>query len=442
MKNHTSGIYKPLTPEEGVISLVRDWSDAENNGDRSARQNAASKIKSYMVKTADGSFTLLSQMFEDKSETMHTKHGAFYEAREKFVKPAGLGEKENVEICDICSGLGINAAAALDNLLDSESDINREKIAIDMIEVSWETLAASLIIPSPSESHTLIKKAIEDYLIQDGKLLFPHEEKEIPDNVEINVHCKDAREIVKGNSQILKGNPQILKGNPQIVNGIRKIVKEIPKSRRYDAIFLDPFSPAKSPELYSYDFLSKISFLLKEDGVILTYTASAPVRYALISIGLEVGEGPAICRSGGTIASYDLNKISQDLSQDDERMIALSDAGIPFRDPELTDSSQIILERRYQERITARGRDKMASTVKTPTYLARTLDDERTKRRVLNHLKEFNISDLNSDESRFLVCPQVSNCICKCNQGKPEGSRRRVMEMENRLKYIVDGKLG
>jgi tRNA U34 5-methylaminomethyl-2-thiouridine-forming methyltransferase MnmC len=411
MKNDNKNqIYKPLTPEEGVISLVREWSIAEINGDETARQCAQSKIKKYMVKTADGSFTLRSQMFEDKSETMHTIHGAFYEAREKFVKPAFLQDKKTVEICDICSGLGINAAAALEKLLEESNNVEVKKITLDMIEISWETLAVSLILPSTNEFHDLVKKAIEDYLIQEGKLIFAHEEKEIPDHIEINVQCEDAREIVR----------------------------EFPKIRRYDAIFLDPFSPTKSPELYSYDFLLKISSLLKEDGVILTYTASAPVRYALMSIGLEVGEGPAIGRSGGTIASFDLNKITQDLSSDDERMIALSDAGIPFRDPELVDSSKIIHDRRYHERIAVRGFNKMPSTVKTPTYLHKTLDDERTKRRVLNHLNKFKIYDLNSEEARFLVCPQFVDCICHCNQGRLEGSRRRVKEMENRLKYIVD----
>ena len=405
--------YTPLTPEEGVISLVKEWSEREKKGDRNARQDAAFKIKDYLVKTADGSYTLHSDVRDNSSETMHTKHGAFYEANEKFVNPASLESKKKVAILDICSGLGLNAAAALKNLLYSKRDVKLEMMEIDMVEISWETLAASLIMPSPSESHLLVKKAIENYLIKQGMLQFPKEEKEIPDHVNIRIHCKDAREMVT----------------------------EIPKTKRYNAVFLDPFSPAKSPELYSYEFLSEISSLLKGDGVILTYTAAAPVRYAILDIGLEVGEGPEIGRSGGTIASYDLNKISQDLGENDERMIALSDAGTPFRDPELNDSSQKISDRRFRERIAVRGSDKMASTVKTPIYLAREINDERTKRRVLNHLEKFNIADLNSQIARFLVCPQLSHCICHCKQGKQVGSRQRVKEMENRLKIIADAKI-
>lgn len=403
--------YNPLIPEEGVISLVKEWSEREKKGDRNARQDAVFKIEKYLMKTADGSYTLQSDVRDKSSETMHTRHGAFYEANEKFVNPSGIENKEKIAILDICSGLGINASAALENLLYSESDVKLEMIEIDMVEISWETLAASLIIPSPSESHLLVKKAIENYLIKQGMLQFPKEEKEIPDHVNIRVYCKDAREMVT----------------------------EIPKTRRYDAVFLDPFSPAKSPELYSYEFLSEISSLLKADGVILTYTSAAPVRYAIMDMGLEVGEGPEIGRSGGTIASYDLNKIPHDLSENDERMIALSDAGIPYRDPELNLSAEKIIENRQVERITIRGVTKMASTVKTPVKLVTDLDDERQKRRVLKHLKKFGIDDLNSLKSRFLVCPQFSNCICNCGHGRPSTSRARIKEMEKRLEIITNG---
>jgi tRNA U34 5-methylaminomethyl-2-thiouridine-forming methyltransferase MnmC len=160
----------------------------------------------------------------------------------------------------------------------------------------------------------------------------------------------------------------------------------------------------------------KIRQLLKEDGVILTYTSSAPVRFALVNAGLEVGEGPSLGRKGGTIASPSVNKIIKPLSMDDERMIALSDAGIPFMDPELTDSSETIIKRRQLERMDARSIYKMASTVKTPVYLCRDIPDYKLKRRVLKHLRNIGIIDLDSPESCYLVCPQHKECICHCKQ--------------------------
>ena len=80
----------------------------------------------------------------------------------------------------------------------------------------------------------------------------------------------------------------------------------------------------------------------------------------------------------------------------------------------------------------------MASTVKTPIFLASDGGDARQKRRVLKHLEKFGITDLNSLKSRFLVCPQFSDCICNCDHGRPSTSRARIKEMENRLEIIVN----
>lgn len=411
--NKQNTVYTPLTPQEEVMLLVREWSLKEKSGDKKARHWAATRIKDFLVETDDGTYTLKSQTRGDSSETMHTIHGALSEARRKFAEPAELKGKKSISVLDICSGLGFNVAATLDNIMDDEFFMEGalEFLEIDLVEISWETLAAALIIPCPLKSHQIIKKAIENYLIHQGLLIFPAEEKELPGFVDIRVHCEDAR----------------------------KMIMKIPEKQRYDAVFLDPFSPARSPELYSKEFLSRVRTLLKEDGIILTYTSAAPVRYVLLDAGLEVGEGPAMGRSGGTIASFNPKRISKSLEDNDERMIALSDAGIPFRDPELNLSPERIIENRHHERMVERGNSKMASTVKTPIYLASNLDDERKKRRVLKHLDKFGIDDLNSLKSRFLVCPQFSICICNCGHGKPSTSRARIKEMEKRLEIVANG---
>jgi tRNA U34 5-methylaminomethyl-2-thiouridine-forming methyltransferase MnmC len=421
MEKKKNSFYTPLTPEETAMDIVREWSLKEKKGDKNARNWAALKIKDYLVETFDGTYTLQSEKMNNSRETMHTTHGAFREAREKFAQPANLRDKKKIAILDICSGLGINATAALEQVLDLLREGEIELLEMDLVEISWEVLAATLLIPGPSkgnssnphsiEAYHIIRKAIENYLITSGLLSFPRETIEIPPNVNIHIHCEDAR----------------------------KMVLEIPENQEYDVVFLDPFSPHKSPELYSQEFLAKLGNILKEEGVILTYTSAAPVRYALIDAGLEIGEGPALGRSGGTIASFTLNRIPKSLNQSDERMIALSDAGVPFRDPELNSSTDEIIEKRQIERMTLRDHYKMASTVKTPVYLARDLDDMKIKRRVLKHLEKFNINDLNSLKSRYLVCPQFSNCICCCGKEGLSTSRERIKEMEKRLKIVAEG---
>jgi tRNA U34 5-methylaminomethyl-2-thiouridine-forming methyltransferase MnmC len=402
-------IYNPLTPEDRVIEIVRNWSNSEITGDLKARDVASKLLKNFLVKTDDGTYTLRSQMVSDSSETMHTSNGALSEAKQKFVIPADIQGKDEVIILDICTGLGYNAAEALENVLNSAN-----QVTIDLVEISWETLAVSLLIPCPVKSHEILKKAIENYLVNRGYLKFHLEKTNIPSNLEINVHCKDAREVVSN----------------------------LPK-KSYDAIFLDPFSPGKTPELYSVEFLLKIKDLLKYDGIILTYTSAAPVRSALINIGLEVGEGPAMGRVGGTVASFDLKKIPIPLSENDERMIALSDAGIPFRDPGLNNSQEEIFKLRSLERKSARGNYKLPSTVKTPVYLNKDnmeFKDERTKRRVMDHIKKYGLGNLNSSKSKFLVCPQYSKCICHCRQERLNSSTDRIKEMEKRINIIKDYK--
>ena len=107
------------------------------------------------METSDGTYTLQSEEMNESRETMHTTHGAFREAREKFAQPANLRGKKKIAILDICSGLGINAAAALEQVLDLLREGKIEQVEMDLVEISWEVLAATLLIPCPSKNNPL-----------------------------------------------------------------------------------------------------------------------------------------------------------------------------------------------------------------------------------------------------------------------------------------------
>lgn len=57
---------------------------------------------------------------------------------------------------------------------------------------------------------------------------------------------------------------------------------------RADAWFLDGFSPAKNPELWSEDLLGQVARHTAADGTFATYTAAGFVRRALASAGFQV----------------------------------------------------------------------------------------------------------------------------------------------------------
>ena len=399
----TKNDYHALTAAEDALKIVRECFMEERKGNSGARNKTKDRLKEHFIKTADGSYTLNSNKVNDKSETMHTHHGAITESMEKFVKPAMLKGKKEVKILDICSGLGYNAASCIE-FLDDDVDIE-----IDMIEISKETLASSLFIENPIKSYDIIKRAVENKLYDDGTLAFKFNKEKIPDRIKINIYLSDARYVIK----------------------------EIGK--KYDAVFLDPFSPLKSPELYTLEFFLILRNLLKDKGIILTYTSAAPVRSAMVQAGFYVGEGPLFGRkSGGTVASNDSEIIEKSLSDNDERMIALSDAGVPFRDPELNASSDEIIKKRADERKSVRGTKKFASTVKTPVYLGKDVNDQRLERRILRNINALGINDLKSKEAEYLICPQFDECICGCGNPKLDNSYSRITEMINRLSKIVD----
>ncbi|MBK6586530.1 MAG: hypothetical protein IPG26_06345 [Coprothermobacter sp.] len=87
---------------------------------------------------------------------------------------------------------------------------------------------------------------------------------------------------------------------------------------------------------------------------------------------------------------------------EDERMIALSDAGIPYRDHGLDDSPEKIIERRKNERMVLRNVKKISSTVRTPIYLGRRVEMDRMGRRILKNLERVGIPD-----TRYPIRPSI-----------------------------------
>ena len=190
--------YKPVKVQKKVLDIVEECFKNENNGIIDIRQISLMKLDEFLIKTGDGSYTLVSEGLEDSAESMHTYHGGVEESLEKYVRPAHLIGKKKVHILDICSGLGYTTGICLEYLNDeNQNPIKNPDITIEMVEISPLTLAAGLIIPSPIKSHEIVKKVIEDKLHSIGFLKHRMISEEIPENIKLNVHIMDARTIVK-----------------------------------------------------------------------------------------------------------------------------------------------------------------------------------------------------------------------------------------------------
>ena len=371
------------------------------------RINFFDTYNDYFVLTDDGSYSINSKEINHKVETLHTSTGAISESFEKFIRPMKFNYDEDISILDICAGIGYNTSAAIADFMKNSSN---STLTVDMVEISKATLACSLLVPSPIEEHDITKKAIEDELVKEGYAGLSAETAEIPDNININVFIEDARQTV----QKLNDNT-------------------------YDAIFLDPFSQNMAPELFSLEFFKEFRRVIKDDGIVATYTSAAPVRAAFIEADFYIGKGPIFGRKqGGTLASPNPMMLDTALPKNDEIRIALSDVGIPFRDPDLKSDSASILEARSEERHNARHTTKISSAVKTPIFLACEMDDEKLKRRVERNLAKMNIPSTTSKEAYYIV--ECENSYTE-KQDENNNSTNRILEMKKRLKNVKMGKL-
>ena len=71
----------------------------------------------------------------------------------------------------------------------------------------------------------------------------------------------------------------------------------------FDAVFFDPFSPAKAPELWSGEVFRDVAGLMNPGAVLTTYSCAGWVRRNMRSAGLSPQDGPRVCRrSPSTVA--------------------------------------------------------------------------------------------------------------------------------------------
>ena len=270
-----------------------------------------SEQESFIPKiTGDGSFTFFSTEFD---ESFHSHYGARQESFFKFVQPTLLDRKAHrsqLKILDICYGLGYNTAAALQTIWHINPNCKIDIIALEI----------NTSVPQVAIAHNLFDNWHYEYT----DIL-----------AEIAVKQKASRHNL--HAQLLIGDA-------------RSSIQTVYRSGfRADAIFLDPFSPPQCPQLWTIEFIKLVSKCLKTDGLLATYSCAAAVRTAMKVAPLKIGSTPPVGRrTPGTIATpseaLDLSALSQS-----ELEHLLTRASIPYRDPKLTDSAKIIIQRRQEE---------------------------------------------------------------------------------------------
>jgi len=283
--------------------------------------------------TADGSFSLFSA---EVGEGFHSADGALAEARAKFVAPAGLerfAAGRTLQVVEVAVGTGTNTAALL--------EATRQR----GLELSWWGLERD---PEP------LRLALADSGFR----------RQWPG-------------AVLNGAEALWASERLLWGDA------RNRLPDLPPALMgaCDLVLLDAFSPRRSPELWTLEFLSALARLLAPHGRLLTYCSAAAVRRALAEAGLQLTAIRAVAAheegawSGGTVASpspLPSDGVLRDLSPM-EREHRASQAGEPYRDPHGRASAAEILA--------ARGRAQALSSAESGSAWQRRWGGRRHHRR-------------------------------------------------------------
>ncbi|MBN2158016.1 MAG: hypothetical protein JW807_01380 [Spirochaetes bacterium] len=266
-----------------------------------------------IVKTNDGSYTLY---FKEYNEHMHSLSGAYEEALLKHVRPSGILEKtgDRCSVLDVGFGLGYNILALI-------------------TELSAQKYSGQVSILSLEKERTLLP-VLQSLFFNDPR-----------DDAFASIkHAYETGDCHYGNNTI-----RVLFGDAR--ESVRTITDTL-----FDAVFFDPFSPSRNPELWSVDFFRHIFRLMSHDAVLTTYSSAPQVRVALLDAGFLIGKGPSVGgKREGTLAAK--TSIINPLSAGELDAVFVNRRAVPYRDENLSSTREAIITIRSNEIRKNRSKD-------------------------------------------------------------------------------------
>jgi len=208
--------------------------------------------KHTMVESEDGSFTAYSTQFQEHYHS--TRDGALHESLYKHVIPAfeHHKDKDELNILDICFGLGFNTLATL-YYMREEGII--KKVRIFSPEFDGELIASlkDFHYPEIFAPFLPIIEALSTKQVYEDENLY------------IELYIGDARDYIASCDE------------------------------RFDVVYQDAFSPATNPLLWTKEYFADMTKCVSDEVIITTYSMALKTRIALYENGFNLyinrGEG-------------------------------------------------------------------------------------------------------------------------------------------------------
>lgn len=235
--------------------------------------------KYELEKTADGSYTLWSEAF---NEACHSKNGAYQETLFNYIEGCNLKEiakkQDTINILDVGFGMGLGLKVTIEFLRNQgiNNQINYFSMELDKKLVEW------------SIKHIMNTKSITI-------------EKQLWAQKKGHQYFHGANT----NLSIL-----ILIGNARkTVPALKDLIPPI------DIIYQDAFSSGKNPELWSVEWFQLLKELSNPKVILSTFSASTNIRKSLLEAGWTVIERPGFLNKKSSTQATLTGKTDQKLTE-------------------------------------------------------------------------------------------------------------------------------
>ena len=206
-------------------------------------------MKREIIITSDGSTTI---QLPDWNEQYHSKHGAIQEAYHVFLDSGFFKiDLQEIAVLEIGFGTGLNAFITFLEARKLQKKINY--VGVEAYPISVEEFQKL--------NYVTELKAVECQTVFD----------------EMHGVSWEEEHSISKDFQLLKR---------------KQFFQDIHDAAAFDLIYFDAFGAQNQPELWTEEIFAKMYKAIKDNGILVTYSAKGSVRRAMQSVGFTVERLP------------------------------------------------------------------------------------------------------------------------------------------------------